>query len=78
MSQLNIHMTPQFEKDLQKFMKARHISTKAQAIRVAIQEGLERVVLAQRKVDFSAWLGMGNRAPVNRKTRFRSDDDLWT
>ncbi len=36
MSQLNIHMTSIFEKDLQKFMRLRHIKTKSEAIRLYI------------------------------------------
>lgn len=77
MGQLNIHMTPDLEKDLQKFMKARHIDTKAGAIRLAIKEGLEHLARHAKKVDFSDWMGLATQAPVNTKKRFRSDDDLW-
>ena len=42
MSQLNIHMTPTLEHDLRKFMKVRHLKSKAEAIRTAIKENLER------------------------------------
>ena len=41
MSQLNIHVTASFEKDLNKFMKLRHINTKSEAIRLAIKEDIQ-------------------------------------
>ncbi|HSW70514.1 MAG TPA: hypothetical protein VLH77_00865 [Gammaproteobacteria bacterium] len=77
MSQLNIHMTLKFEKDLQKFMKLRHIKTKAEAVRIAIQESLEHALPHKKKIDFSAWLGLATQVPVSKKTSFSSDDDLW-
>jgi hypothetical protein len=70
-------MTPDFEHDLQKFMKIRHIKTKSEAVRTALREGLEHSVLNIRTTDFSNWLGLGKQAPVNKKTKFGSDDDLW-
>jgi hypothetical protein len=27
--------------------------------------------------DFSSWLGLANKAPLNPTPRFKSDDDLW-
>jgi hypothetical protein len=77
MSQLNIHMTPLFENQLLKFMKLRHISTKAEAIRVAVKEGLEHSIGYAKSTDFSAWLGLGKQALTNKKMKFHSDDDLW-
>lgn len=77
MSQLNIHMTPAFEHELLKFMKIRKISTKAEAIRVAIKEGLEHSIGYTKPKNFSDWVGLGTQAPTNKKTKFRSDDDLW-
>lgn len=78
MSQLNIHMTPNFEKDLNKFMKIRHISTKSEAIRLAIKEGIQHAMSERTPVDFSEWLGQALQVPVNKKTKFSSDDDLWS
>ena len=78
MSQLNIHMTPGFAKDLSKFMKLRHITTKSEAIRVAIKEAIEHATAQQKTTDFSEWLGLGLGVPTNKKTRFSSDDGLWT
>lgn len=77
MSQLNIHMTSKFERDLQKFMKVRNIPTKAEAIRTAVGEGLERAIAHVRPTDFSTWLGLAKQVPINSKRRFCSDDELW-
>lgn len=76
MTQLNIHMTAEFERDLRKFMRVRHLTTKAEAVRTAIKECLERSTYAT-KADFSSWAGLGNQAPLNKKNKFKSDDDLW-
>jgi len=77
MTQLNIHMTPIFERDLQQFMKIRHIKTKAEALRIAVKEGLEHSLQHIKPTDFSKWVGLGKQVPVNKKRHFRSDDDLW-
>lgn len=77
MGQLNIHMTPAFENALAEFMRARGIKTKSEAIRVAVQEGLAHLTRKVRVTDFSDWLGVGRRAPLNPHPRFSSDRDLW-
>lgn len=77
MSQLNIHMTPAFEKDLLKFMKVRHLPTKAEAVRLAIREALEHAIKHKKPIDFSAWINLGNQASTNKNVKFNSDDDLW-
>lgn len=77
MRQLNIHLTDAFARDLQKFMKIRHISTKAEAIRTAIKEGLEHSAANEKTTDFSAWLGLAKQVPINNKPRFKSDEELW-
>lgn len=77
MGQLNIHMTAEFEKELHKFMKIRHIDTKAAAIRIAIKEGIEHSMRQANKSDFSDWAGLAAEAPTNPKPRFTSDDDIW-
>jgi len=77
MSQLNIHMTPTFERDLLKFMKIRHLKNKSEAIRIAIKEGLEHSIYAAQPTDFSSWVGLAKQVPFNKKSKFKSDDDLW-
>lgn len=77
MSQLNIHMTPRFEETLRRFMRARGLKTKSEAVRVAVEEGLTRASMRVGTVQFSDWLGLGKRAPENPRPLFASDDDLW-
>ncbi|HLG18750.1 MAG TPA: hypothetical protein VI895_02900 [Bdellovibrionota bacterium] len=77
MSQLNIHLSPGFEKALKKFMLLRGIKNKSQAVRLALEESLNRSLKRQTTYDFTRWLGAGLRAPVNPQSKFGSDDDLW-
>lgn len=76
MRQLNIHMTPRLARDLTKFMKKRHLKTKAEAIRTAIKEGLERCE-ETKPIDFSSWAGLGLQAPTNKNPKFKNDHALW-
>lgn len=77
MSQLNIHMTPIFEKNLRHLMKVRHIETKAEAIRIAVNEALEHFILNIKPTDFTTWIGLAKQSPINTKPQFKSDDGLW-
>lgn len=77
MSQLNIHLTPDFEQKLSQYMKIRGIRTKSDAVRMAVQEAVEREQRLRQTPDFSSWIGLGKEAPENPSPRFNSDDDLW-
>ncbi len=77
MPQLNIHLTPEFQKNLTEYMRLQRLRTKSEAVRHAVREALERARSQRRPADFTAWLGLGNRAPQNPHPRFPSDDDLW-
>jgi hypothetical protein len=77
MSQLNIHVTAHFERDLNKFMKLRHITTKSEAIRLAIKEGIQHASAHVKPENFTHWLGLAKQVPTNKKAKFSSDDDLW-
>jgi hypothetical protein len=81
MTQLNIRMTAEFNRNLRKFMKVRHIKSKAEAeaeaIRTAIKEGLDHVTAHEKSLDFSKWLDLAKEASINNKSRFNSDDNLW-
>jgi hypothetical protein len=76
MSQINLQVKPEFEEELAKFMAARRIRTKSEAIRIAVREGLA-AARRRRRVRFEDWVGLGNRSARSRKPRFRTDDDLW-
>lgn len=77
MGQINIILTPQFERDLQTLMKVRGIRTKSDAIRIAVQEIAKRGSVADT-AQFGELLGAGLRAPMNAKSKFSSEDELWS
>lgn len=78
MPQLNLHLSPEFEQALAEFMRRRQIRTKSDAVRVAVQEAVERERRAYLVPDFSQWIGLGKQAPENPHPKFRSDSDLWS
>ena len=71
-------MTPEFEKHLKLFMKKRGVKGKSEAVRIAIKEALERLDMQKSAQDFREWLGLGLKAPLNHKPRFKDEDDLWS
>ena len=77
MAQLNLNVTPEFERDLSAFMKERGLTHKSEAIRVAVREAVSRRDGAS-ETEFDRLLGAGLKAPLNSKPRFKSEDDLWS
>jgi hypothetical protein len=77
MKQLNLNVTPEFDRDLRRFMKQKGIARKSDAIRQALHEAVTRAT-ASGSCDYRSWLGLGLKAPLNPKPRFRSEDDLWS
>jgi len=77
MRQLNIHITPEFEKNLNKFMKYKKLDTKSEALRVALKEALEQLETKPTAIDFRSWIGLGKQAPENKKLQFKTHDYLW-
>jgi len=77
MSQINLHVKPEFERDLTRFMRLRGLRTKSEAIRLAVREGLERARATPAGKSFSSWAGAGLAVALNPAPRFESDDDLW-
>jgi hypothetical protein len=75
-AQINLHVTPEFERALRRLMKLRGIASKSDAIRIAVKEAAERAIAAPRG-SFRSLLGIGLGAPLNPNPRFKSDDDLW-
>lgn len=76
-AQININVSPEFERALQRLMRLRGIASKSEAIRVAVFEAAERERSRKRKPDFSGLLGAGLRAPQRKQRQFKSEDDLW-
>ena len=77
MKQLNLNVTPEFERDLRQLMKQRKIRTKSDAVRQALRDAVAKRDTAG-EYDFRSWLGMALKAPLRRSPRFRSEDDLWS
>ena len=78
MPQLNLNMTPRFEASLKRFMKLRGLRSKSEAIRLAVEESLERSLKSTPTTDFSTWLGIASGAGEDANPRFRTDDELWS
>lgn len=60
MAQLNLHVTPEFERALTALMRGRGLASKSQAIRDAVQEAAAPY-LAGPKRDFSLLCGLLDR-----------------
>lgn len=76
MAQLNLHLTPEFERALKRFMRLRGLTSKSEAVRTAVREAAVRDA-RKGHADFRTWIGAARAAPVNPHPRFSSDDDLW-
>ncbi len=77
MAQINLNVTPEFERNLRKLMKARNISNKTQAIRLLFAEAVEALKKSRPKVDYLTWLGMAKGLEQNPRPKFQTHDDLW-
>ncbi len=77
MTQINIHLNADIENRLKRFMQLRRISSKSEAVHIAIKEGLKQAETQAKVYDFGVWLGLAKQAPENSQPCFRSDDDLW-
>ena len=75
--QLNLNVTPEFERDLKLFMKQKGIKRKSDAIRTALRELASRAG-AKTDCNFQELLGIGLKAPLNPNPRFKTEDDLWS
>jgi len=76
-SQLNVNMTPEFERALQRLMRIRGIANKSEAVRIAVIEAADRERVKVRSAAFHELRGAGLRAPQRTRPRFASEDDLW-
>lgn len=77
MKQLNLNVTPEFARDLRRYMRSRRISQKSDAIRQALHEAAVQSSNGS-EYDFRSWLGLGLKVPLRRKRRFLSEDELWS
>jgi phosphopantetheinyl transferase (holo-ACP synthase) len=77
MRQLNLNVTEEFERDLRRYMRQKGITKQSEAIRMALREAVAKATAVSRS-DFRSWLGLGLKAPLNSKPRFRNEDELWS
>jgi hypothetical protein len=77
MARLNINMTPELERAIQRLMRLRGIASESEAFRVAVTEAVERDRARPRPATFAQLRGAGLRAPVRTRARFANEDDLW-
>jgi len=73
MSQLNIQMTPEFENNLRRYMASRGIKTKSEAVRRAIEEGLDRTPDPTR---FN-WTSLRGQGLGTTPPQITNNDQLW-
>jgi Arc/MetJ-type ribon-helix-helix transcriptional regulator len=77
MKQFNVVMTPEFDRDLKSVMKSRRLPNKSAALRAAVHEMAARDAL-RSEFSFRQLLGAGLKAPLSRKKRYLTEDDLWS
>ena len=77
MKQLNLNVTPEFERDLRSLMKKTRIKRKSDAVRHAVHEAAERE-RAKESTDFRSWIGLALKGKPNPRPRFKTEDDLWS
>ncbi len=74
--QINLTLSPEFERDLELYMRKHKLATESEAIRRAIHEALSEPATG-KSLDFRDLLGIGNKAPQVKNPRFRTSADLW-
>lgn len=77
MRQLNLIVTPEFERDLKKLIKARKYPNQSAAIRAAVHDAVQQKA-PEKSRDWHSLLGAALRYPANPKPRFKTEDDLWS
>jgi Arc/MetJ-type ribon-helix-helix transcriptional regulator len=63
MSQINLHTTPEFERDLDILMRTRGMKNKSEAIRCAVREAAASVQPTDASSDWHALRGFVHRLP---------------
>lgn len=68
MPQINLHVTPEFEQALDALVRGRHLPSKSEAIRYAVQEAAAPYLAAPKR-DYSLLQGLLKRKPGDEKRR---------
>ncbi len=77
MRQININVTPEFERDLKLLMERTGVKQKSEAIRRAVHKAVEEKA-SGKDYDFRQLLGIGLKFPPRKKRKFLTEDDLWS
>jgi hypothetical protein len=64
--------------DLHRLLRVRKITTKSEAIRLAVRESLERSLQETSSVNYREWIDLAKGGGENLQPRFRSHDELWS
>lgn len=73
MAQMNLQITPEFEANLQRLMRARKIKSRSQAVRLAVEEAANA---EERKVTWAELQGI-LRPAIDAGLRMPTDDEIW-
>lgn len=77
MALFTINITKEFLEDLRSYMRLKGFSKKSEAIRTALKEAVHHAKTKKRTTNFRSWTAMGLRAPLNSKSRFSNEDEIW-
>jgi metal-responsive CopG/Arc/MetJ family transcriptional regulator len=76
MSQLNIHVTEEFEQKLARFMELRGIATKSDAVRLAIKEAVANAE-KRPQMSWDEFRDIANHFPQTPPEQWITEDELW-
>ncbi len=76
MGQLNIRLTPDFDRKLARLMELRGISTKTEAVRAAVSEAVERAE-HRPTTSWEKLRGAANKYEQRPREQWLTEDDLW-
>jgi Arc/MetJ-type ribon-helix-helix transcriptional regulator len=74
-AQINLNLTPEFDRNLRRYMRARGFKTKSEAIRAAVREALGIAERVASPAELDEWVGLAQGG--RKRPRFGSEDELW-
>lgn len=77
MGQLNMQLTPEFQRNLERAMKKLGARTKSEAIRRAIEEAAKKPAGGRPRVSWRDLLETARTESARKTGRFASHADLW-
>jgi len=77
MAQLNINLAPEFQENLEKLMRLRGITSKSEAVRIAVKEAVERESAHKPMVEWASLIGWAKQFPEDPNAKLITEDELW-